>query len=245
MKPPFCRIGSKLGLVSTILPMIPPHLLFVELFCGSAVITFNKPKIATVINDIDTELINSFQLIKSGILIDPLPNTLLELNELYYNPVVTDTDKLLHFFLKSNHTFSNTGRGKLYKINNKTNNLKLNHFPIYREKLANITILNQDYRQVIGLYNNTTTFFFLDPPYENSEVHSLYNKCKSKFDYVELARQVKLIKGMFLLTINDSPYIRLLFKDFIIKDVTVDGSHASGAVGSKNRPELFILNYVI
>jgi len=104
--------------------------------------------------------------------------------------------------------------------------------------MKNTTILKQDYKKVIHKYDSPNTFFFLDPPYENSD--SLYKD--DTIDYEEMADVLNKIKGKFLLTINDSPNIRKIFKDFVIKPILVKGYGYEG-IGKKDRKELFIMNY--
>ena len=65
-------------------------------------------------------------------------------------------------------------------------------------------------------YNNAETFFFLDQPYENTNKDFGYAE-DADFDFERLATLLRLIKGKFLMTINDSPDIRRLFKGFNIK----------------------------
>ena len=55
---------------------------------------------------------------------------------------------------------------------------------------------------------------------------------------------LKNIKGRFLLSINDSPNIRNIFKDFKITSLEVRGA-GSKYIGEKNRKELLIKNYYI
>ena len=61
-------------------------------------------------------------------------------------------------------------------------------------------------------------------------------------DYEEMNKVLQNLKGMFLLTINDSPNIRKIFKGFILKPVFVE-SHSKFLIGGKDRKKLFIMNY--
>ena len=61
-------------------------------------------------------------------------------------------------------------------------------------------------------------------------------------DYEEMNKVLQNLKGMFLLTINDSPSIRKIFKGFILKPIFVK-SHSNTTIGGKDRKELFIMNY--
>lgn len=110
--------------------------------------------------------------------------------------------------------------------------------------MKNTTVLNQDYKTVIKKYDNANAFIYLDPPYENPN-SKLYRE--EDMDYEEMARFLRNVKGKFLLSINDSPNIRNIFKEFNIKKITVDGAANKGSllktVGVKQRAEVLITNY--
>lgn len=58
-------MGGKSNLTKEIIPLIPPHIAFVEVFCGAAWLLFRKPRSPIeFINDIDNELINLYLVIK-------------------------------------------------------------------------------------------------------------------------------------------------------------------------------------
>ena len=57
-----------------------------------------------------------------------------------------------------------------------------------------------------------------------------------------MARQLNKLKGKFILTINDSPQIREIFKDFDIIPLTVKSEGRRG-IGVGSRAELLIKNY--
>jgi DNA adenine methylase len=116
----------------------------------------------------------------------------------------------MNSFIGSSRTYYETamsGRG----------NVGSKNYPKYRERLKDTIILNTSYENVIKEYDSPTTFFYLDPPYENSKktTSSRYES----IDYTQLRDTLKSIQGKFLLSINDSPFIRELFKDFTIEEV--------------------------
>ena len=107
-----------------------------------------------------------------------------------------------------------------------------------KEILKNVTILNQSFETVIKKYDDKTTFFYLDPPYENPK-QSDYK------DYVtpeQVYDVLKNIKGRFLLSYNDSSNIRNIFKEFNIKTIkTAYGK--TQHIGGRTVNELIITNY--
>lgn len=64
---PFGYFGAKLKLASKIVEMLPPHAAWVEVFCGSAAITCAKqPVPIEVINDLDGQIVNVFQQLRTN-----------------------------------------------------------------------------------------------------------------------------------------------------------------------------------
>ena len=148
----------------------------------------------------------------------------------------TNENKLLGYIYNSCNTFSGKGFGKIYKSISQDNKIK--NINEYKDRIKDVKIFNQDYKIIIKKYDSPETFFFLDPPYEESK--DLYKH--SKFDYEELADILKKIKGYFMLTLNDSSNLRTIFKNFNIKGITVKPRGNTG-FGIKDRKEIIIMNY--
>ena len=63
----FPYIGGKFHLLNTLIPLIPPHEVYVEVFGGAANLLFNKPlSKVNVYNDIDGELVNLFLVVRDS-----------------------------------------------------------------------------------------------------------------------------------------------------------------------------------
>lgn len=63
----FGYLGSKLRIASKLCADLPPHNAWVELFCGSAAMTFAKsPAPIEVINDINGEIVNFFEQLRNN-----------------------------------------------------------------------------------------------------------------------------------------------------------------------------------
>ncbi|NLI62431.1 MAG: hypothetical protein GX362_03375 [Methanosarcinaceae archaeon] len=82
----------------------------------------------------------------------------------------------------------------------------------------------------------------MDPPYRKTVGYAV-----GKFtddDYKKLASLCKKIKGKFLVTLNDDPYIRDLFSDFEILENGVKYSIMKDCkIRDKVNDELIIKNY--
>ena len=74
---------------------------------------------------------------------------------------------LVKFRLKSNNTFGSLGRGDLYAPTSPYNMLKKGE--AYKNKLKDVTLLSENYKTVMRRYDSPQTFFYLDPPYNDSK----------------------------------------------------------------------------
>ena len=236
----FGRIGSKRSLREIIIEYIPEHETYIEPFVGGGSVLFYKEKSKKeIINDKDKGLIDAYKYLKKASTNMNKYNfqyTLENITEFMKTHQQTIENKLLQKIYIYNTTFSSKGIGNAYKLMNGVK--KINELGKYQERLKRVLVLNQDYKTIIKKYDSKGAFFYLDPPYENSE--KLYTN--DSIDYKELCNILKNLKGKFLLSINDSKYIRDIFNDFDMYKIKVS-SGSNGNIGKKERKELLILNY--
>lgn len=67
-----------------------------------------------------------------------------------------------------------------------------------------------------------------------------YQLGASRADFAELAKLLNVIKGKFIMSINDVPEIRAIFKGFYIKEVNT--RYTVGTQSGKQAAELLISN---
>ncbi|WP_413874181.1 DNA adenine methylase [Albidovulum sp.] len=98
-------------------------------------------------------------------------------------------------------------------------------------RLAGVVIECLDWREFLRRYDGPGTFFYLDPPYWGCEDD--YGKALfTRDDFAALAEQLGTLKGRFLMSINDVPEVRDLFRRFRIEPVATTytiGDSASAA----------------
>lgn len=244
MKPFFCRIGSKARITKKLLPLIPEHETYVEPFAGSLALLWAKEKSKNeVVNDFDPEMMNAYKVLKA------VPEdskfqefkNLEEVNHFYLNAPDTIENLLLKYIMKHCGGFGGVPRGKIYKIPSKKQ--KLDKLSVYKNRFKDVVLYNESYETVILKHDSPTTFFYFDPPYEHST--------KDVRDYrdinlIKFRDLLKTLKGKWLVSLNDSPFIRELFKGFIIEEIIVpacSGKTSKSNVGNKNRNEVLIMNY--
>ena len=261
MAPFLCRVGSKKRFAELLDFIAPPHTTYVEPFVGSgAFYWYKEPAPREIINDLDKDVARTFQMIKKA------PTNLA-----LYPKNLETKEQLSKWFLAHQNSRSIATQlvyqiihhcagwmGK--QVNEKTGNVKrdlnpynkIKHIAEYKARMAHTTVKSEDYAKLVKTYDGKDTFFFLDPPYENSSGLG-YAKGSAQFDFERLRDTLAKVKGHWLMTINDSPLIRQLFKSYTIHPIVIKGHKAKRVgeepgrkhIGSTDRPELLISNYTL
>jgi len=233
--------------------ILPEHSCYVELFAGAANLLFVKERSKTeVINDVNCDLVNLFRVARyhPRAFIDELQLTTqsrIEFDDFKNQPGLTDIQRAarIYFLLKTafggrggdtNSTFGygTTGRARFRRV----------AFAAVRrchKRLDGVYIENLDFQECIDRYDRKHTVFYCDPPYWQT---SGYRVPFNWDDHVRLATRLKSIKGKFLLSINDHPDIRRLYKGLPRLKVNVRYSVARDKGSSAtDRTELLIANF--
>lgn len=121
------------------------------------------------------------------------------------------------------------------------------NFPIIHSaagRLQNVVIENKDFEKLIKQYDRSNTIFYLDPPYYDTEDY--YEDVGfSQKDHIRLRETLLGIKGKFLLSYNDCPFIRELYSKpgIMIESTSRISNIAQRYDAGKQYPELLISNY--
>ena len=112
--------------------------------------------------------------------------------------------------------------------------------------LRNFTFSNQSYERLLQ-NNGKKVFIFLDPPYFSASKSKLYGKkgdLHTNFNHERLCEHLKNTKHHFLLTYDDSEFIRELYKDFYKLKYTLQyGMNNFKQTKANKGQELLISNY--
>jgi len=108
-------------------------------------------------------------------------------------------------------------------------------------RLSRVYVENMNYDLLIKRFDREGTFLYVDPPYYGCEDY-YGDGIFSRDDFARLQAVLADIKGKFLMSINDKPDIRQIFKDFYIEEVQTTYLTA-GANKKKRVTELLISNY--
>ena len=115
------------------------------------------------------------------------------------------------------------------------------HIKQLENRMANVVVENQDFETLIKHYDRQDTFFYADPPYFSTE--DMYAVGFNWNDHVRLKDTLSKIQGKFLLSYNDCPEIRELYKGFSMLDFSRTHSMAQRYEAGKEFKELLISNY--
>lgn len=265
LRSPLRYPGGKSRAVQKICALIPPFKEFREPFVGGGSVSIylkqNFPARKFWINDKYAELIAFWQGLQnnSGEVIRQILKWKTEFSD----------GKILYHFLKENKsnfnkleiaamffifnriTFSGTteaGGFSSQAFEKRFTDSSIERLKGLDEILKNVEITDSDYEKVISV-KGEDVFLFLDPPYFSATNSALYGKNGSLhklFDHERFAKSLKKCPHKWLLTYDDSPFIRELFSFANIKswDLMYGMRNITKNSNQKGR-ELFISNYHI
>lgn len=110
------------------------------------------------------------------------------------------------------------------------------------ERLQDTHIECLDFRTCIESYDGSKTFFYLDPPYRKTRGGYSNYDLLSDDDWKDLKNILSKIKGNFLLSTNDDPFVLDLFKEWNVQKLDVRVS-LPNKEKSKRRREVLIGDY--
>jgi len=203
-----------------------------------------EPSEVEVVNDLDSKLIADYKRLAKAPLTGYKVLTTESAQNAFLQQKKGAADKVLESLIRRCNGFG--GKyviGEVAKTT--THEDKLENIGEYKKRLNHATLTNVGYDEVLRKYDGADTFFFMDPPYEMSKGLG-YAAGSESFPFETFAEDLKGLKGKFLVTINDSRRLRKLFKGLNIYPYVVKGHHSEAtAVGSKDRKELLVTNYVL
>ncbi len=222
------------------------HACYAEPFFGMGGVFFRRPfqADAEVINDVSKDVTTFLKVLQRHFIefvnfmrwhvttrseFDRLKNTEPE--------TLTDIERAARFFYLQKLSFGGKVSGRTYGYSPQ----EKGRFDITRieanleelhERLAAVQIENLDYADFIARYDRPTTLFYIDSPYygnENDYGKGVFNRS----DFEKLAQLLFSIKGKFILSLNDTPEVRKIFKSFTFESVSTTYSIGGGDKSQK------------
>jgi len=222
MRTPVTYYGGKQNMVRHILPLIPDHNLYCEPFCGGAAIFFAKKNSnVNVLNDTNRELVNFYQVVKSDFvsLEKEIQITLhsrdlyRKASVIYNNPdMFSDIKRAWALWVLSSQSFcARLDASWGYDISeNRTSKHITNKKDAFTLdlaiKLQDVQVECADALYVIRSRDRDNSFFYVDPPYYNSDMG--HYDGYSIDDFEALLKLLSEIKGKFLLSSYPSEILK-------------------------------------
>lgn len=264
-------VGGKRQLIPEIEKHVPSHYsTYYEPFVGGGAVLFHLQPKKAIVNDINEELINLYQVIKDNVdeLIEDLKK---HKNEADYFYKIRELDRdmrkykslssverasRIHYLNKTcyNGLFRVNSQGQFntpfgrYKNPNIVNEVTLRAVSKYFNN-ANITFKCCDFEEAVK-WARKDSFIYFDPPYDPvSDTSSFTGYDKGGFDRKEQKRLKKLCDRLndrgirFLLSNSETEFILELYKDY-----KIDIVHAKRSINSKGHKrgvvnEVLVRNY--
>lgn len=230
IKSPLRWLGGKFLLAKKIVPLFPPHACYCEVFGGAGHVLFRKEESGSeVLNDIDGELVNFWrQLQTHGQELIQRAETCLYSRQVFNEyagmsreqaAALDNAERAWRFYYINRACFG--GRMKRpsfgYWLNSKANMPPTwpQRLAMASQRMRRVLVEQLPWQKCLRLYDGPGTLFYLDPPYLGYE--NDYGKGKfCRRDFYDLAAGLAGIQGKFVLSINDCPEAREIFKGFAL-----------------------------
>jgi DNA adenine methylase len=106
------------------------------------------------------------------------------------------------------------------------------------KRLARVQIECLPYEKVLARFDRPDTLFYLDPPYFGRH---LYRHNLGPEDFTAMVERLAQLRGKFVLSLNDVPEVRALFRQFDIQGVEL--AYTAQKVAGRRYREVIIKNF--
>jgi DNA adenine methylase len=255
-RPPAAYMGGKRNLAARLCALIEatPHKAYIEPFVGMGGVFLRRSHRPTVevINDLSGDVANLFRVIRRHYepFVDELRWLIASRAEFdrqnRLDPTtLTDIERAVRFLYLQRQAFGGKVVGRQYGVDrscgSRFNVAKLRgELKLLSRRLEPVKIEQLPYGDIIRRYDRAGALFYLDPPYDET---TGYGVDFDRADYLALAAQLATIAGDFIMSINDTPFIRQAFAAFDIQEVPTTWTLSAKAIGAGTKvTELIIRN---
>lgn len=256
MKTPISYYGGKQMLASAILRLIPPHTTYCEPFFGGGAVFFAKQKShVEIINDLNQFVVNFYLQAQSNFhTLDQKIQQTPHSRRLYRDAMVmyehphlfTDMDRAWALWVLCNQGYaSKIGSWAFGTIDNssekKTDNAKARLATgDMVARLDRVQIECTDALYLLRLRDRDTTFFYLDPPYFNSNMGHYGGYTEGDFE--ALLQACAGLQGKFLLSSYPSDVLDRYTREHGWYQVEKT-DHVRASTKRKSKTEVLTANY--
>ncbi|MEA5011053.1 MAG: DNA adenine methylase [Angelakisella sp.] len=216
-------IGGKKSMRELIVSLFPLYYeRYIEVFGGGGWVLFHKDpgNDFEVYNDFNSLLVNLYRCVRDHyeLLQGELRYVLNSREEFDHikgmmdkGLVEDDVKRAAYFYQLIRYSYASG----LTSYGSQPHDMRSN-FPLIEQahrRLAKVVIENKDFEKLIRQYDRPVSFFYLDPPYFDTEKYykNVGEEGFRKEDHVRLRDTLMAIQGKFLLSYNDCDFIRDLY----------------------------------
>lgn len=256
--PPAAYLGGKRNLAKRLCALIEqiPHRAYIEPFVGMGGVFLRRGKAppVEVINDLSGDVANLFRVVRRHYepFVDEFAWLLagraeFERQKRVDPSTLTDIERAVRFLYLQRLAFGGKVDGRTFGVRkDQSSRIQTAHLRAelrkLHQRLQPVTIEQLPYQDVIRRYDHPGALFYLDPPYDET---AGYGTGFGRDDYVAMAEQLAGIAGTFVMSINNTPFIRDTFAAFGIQEIDTTWTVSSAAAGrAKKVTELIISNRV-
>jgi DNA adenine methylase len=254
--------GGKYSHLDWLLPLLPDSLHFCDVFGGSAAVLINrKPSPIETYNDIDSELVNFFRVLRDqkDDLIEAIGLTPFSREELSAacskEKDLSDLERARRFFVRARQVrtglaqTASAGRWAHCKLTSRAGMAgavsrwlgSVEDLSLIAQRLLRVQIENAPALEVIKRYDSPETLFYCDPPY----VHGTRGDTKAyrhemtDFDHCALAEVLHRVQGKVALSGYQGSLYDKLYRDWRCIEAPAKLCHSV----KQERTEALWLNY--
>ncbi len=248
---PLSYIGGKRTLAKRVIALFPEHTTYVEAFAGGAQVFFHKePSKVEVLNDMDGEIVNFFRVCHEHceellryFRFTVISRKSFDLLKATDPATLTDIQRAARYLYLLKNSFASLIRHPNYHWHVvQPPGFNLEHLPQLIEnahkRLARVQLECLPYEEVLKRYDRPATLFYLDPPYFGRK---LYRYNFETEDFERLAERLGALHGKFILSLNDVPEVRTIFREFHIKHI--ETPYTAQKKSGRRYGEVFITNF--
>ena len=252
--------GGKFELSKKLVPMLPSHERYFEVFAGGLSMFFRKNKCTwNVVNDLDNDVVNlyisvveEFEAFKEFVYWYPRSRALfLEIkDELKQGKEIEmpDPRRAARYFYVIRTAFNKNPYGSFSKSPKKDWGTKLiEELKYSRSYFDGVTIENLDFRELLKRYPpRDVDLWYMDPPYvvagERGDYYVHDFTDEDHKGILEVCDEIDAAGGKFMVSYDDRNRIRELFSNYNVGEVT---TKYAGNLSKRNTviKELVITNY--
>ncbi|MGS0744193.1 DNA adenine methylase [Glaciimonas sp. GG7] len=248
-------LGGKRRLADKLIPLFPPHECYVEVFCGGAALYFLRPVPARteVINDINGELVNLYRVVQHHMeeFVRQFKwaissRQIFKWQQAVRPETLTDIQRAARFYYLQQHAFSGKVVGQNFGTSTTGPAINLcrieENLSAAHLRLAGTYVENLPWLECMQRYDRPHSFFYLDPPYWQTEGYGVPFGFEQ---YQLMAEFMRTCKGKVMVSINDHPDIRAVFEGLTMMGLDIKYSLGSVHGQPGISKELVIANWDI